>query len=157
MNTSTTPAATFVVSAAQNYELAGPIKFETQFSNMAGFNSPTVAGSAPDGAFVFLAATAAVPGGVIQLKIVDVKATFNFSWLVGNSGQVFQIVISESSQGGGATSFEAASGVVNGEARLEFDSPPMYGRGDLYVRISSNGAARDWNISRGNVTATPQV
>ena len=150
------PTNVVVVSSAHGYDLAGAYKFETQFSEMAGFNSPTVSGSAPDGSLVFKPPAQGAPGGVIQIKFVEVKATFAAACAVGATGQVFEITMSDSSQGGSSKTISESSGLENEVALLKFQSDPMQALGDFYIRITSSTAQRDWILTRCDITVTPQ-
>lgn len=140
-----------VVSAAHSYDVTGPVKFETLFAQMAGFNSPTVAGTAPDGAFTFLPKSATSPGGSIQIKFVSLQARFKAECEVGNSGQQFEVVLSDTS-GGGVQTLNASSQRAGSNNLLIFESKPMRGSGDFVIRIASPSAQRDWNLSRCDIT-----
>jgi hypothetical protein len=141
------------VSAGHNYDLTGNFKFETEFSEMAGFNSPTVNRNSLDGSFVFKPKSNQSPGGRIQVTFRDVKASFSARCVVGATGQEFNVTLSDSS--GGAKHITVSSGLNGGESVITFSGDPMYGQGDYLIIITSPSAGQDWMLYRCDVIGTP--
>jgi hypothetical protein len=142
------------VSAAHGYDLTGALKFQTEFSHMAGFNSPVIGGNAPDGSFTFNGKSALSPGGRIQITFKDVKAQFKGRCHVGNTGQIFEIKLSDTA-GGALKQLSETSGKVGADVVFTFAGDAMRGQGDYVIGITSATSAREWNLTRCEITVTP--
>lgn len=138
---------TVLINAGHNHDLTGPVKFETEFSQLQGFFTPTVAGTTADGGFTFLPRSATSPGGMMQVRFVNLQAQFSATCEVGATGQPFEVLLSDSTNLP-PQKLSIASVLQNGIAVLRFDSQPMRGVGIFDVRISSPDYPREWNLKR---------
>jgi uncharacterized protein YbjQ (UPF0145 family) len=144
------------VSAAHTHELAGPLKFQTAFSHIAKLDSPAVGGNSADGVIEFEKKSATNPGGRMQITFKDVKAQFKGECVVGNSGQVFEVTLSDT-VGDAVQHLVQTSNRTGADAVFTFQENPMRAQGDYVIIITSDTAAQDWNLYRCDITATAET
>jgi hypothetical protein len=144
----TSSVASFTISAANSYNLSGPYQFETSFSDMAGFNSPTISGSAPDGSFVFNPPRNGSTGGRIQILFRNLNASLRFACRVGDR-VIADVHVTDSNSEQSRSTISPI--IQNGSYVLNFSTHEVRGPVDLSVIITAPNQTREWNLERCNV------
>lgn len=146
--------STFVVSAGRSYNLIGDWRLETQFSDMHGFISPSVSGTAPDGQFVFNPPAGGNEGGKMEITFRNLQATLQFTCHVGKR-LVADVLVS--GPPGIMVRTKVSTVSVGGGNLVKFTTPPMGRHGDLVVQIWNSAAQDVWNLERCDVTGTSEI